>query len=216
MKLRLPRIVQALWFEEVGLFYEPILDTPVGRLTLKQTGFLIAFAGVAWTAALIFEDIILKIAVGGAIFIFGIAVFTRRTKTLPLEKSLLFALGIGRMKQRSPISVKTKKRAEGDRKFEQPPIKMMKVSATLDGPVKIVGVLRDPSTGRVLSARSFEFTVDGVWHSSGVTDEQGFFTVFFAPQRLGTYRVEVQPEGYAGVSQRFEIQVESKEGVRIV
>jgi len=213
------RIVQTLWFEDVGLLHEPILDTPVGRLALRQTFALLIFALLAYAATLPFTDIVFKVAAGGAVFILGATIFTRKVKTVTAERCILLALGVGRPSPKKPrknVEKHGRVRKHG-RIVEAPtPVKAMRLSTELDVPVKIVGVLRDPFTSELLAGRGFEFMVDGVRHSSGVTDEQGFFTVFFAPTRFGVYRVEIKPKGYAAASQTFEIHAEPKRGVEAV
>lgn len=213
------RIVQTLWFEGVGLLQEPILDTPVGRLALRQTFALLIFALLAYAATLPFTDIIFKVAAGGAVFVLGATIFTRRVKTVTAERCILLALGVGRLSPKKPrrnVEEHGRIRKYGRIVDAPTPIKAMRLSTELEAPVKIVGLLRDPFTSELLAGRSFEFMVDGVRHSSGVTDEQGFFTVFFAPTRFGVYRVEIKPEGYAGISQKFEIQAEPKRRVKAV
>ena len=91
---------------------------------------------------------------------------------------------------------------------------MMRVSADLESPVKVVGVLRDPSTGEVLRGKPYEVFARGERCSSGVSDEQGFFTAFFTPKIYGEYTVEVRPEGYAR-GQTFKLIVEPKGGVKV-
>lgn len=210
------RTVQTLWFEDVGLLHEPVLDTPVGRLSLRQTFALLIFAVLAYAVTLFFTDIVSKAVVGGAVFVLGAAIFTHRVKTVPPERYILLALGVGRSKPGKPVE-KLRRGGKRDRIVEpSTTVKSMRLSTELDTPVKIVGVLRDPSTGELLAGRGFEFIVDGVRHSSGVTDDQGFFTVFFVPPRFGVYRVEVKPEGFAAASQMFEIHAEPKRRVRAV
>jgi hypothetical protein len=208
--------VQSLWFEEVSLIHEPLLDTPIGRLTLRQTAALILFALSAWMASLLFTDVIFKLFVGGAVFTLGAVIFTHKVKTVPPERCILLALGIGRARPRKPVKMKKRIEGGGRSTMAPTPLKKMRVSAMLDAPIKVVGVLKDPSNGKLLPHRGFEFIVDGVRHSSGVTDEQGFFTVFFAPQRFGVYRVEVRPDGYAGATQTFMVQVEAKGRIKTV
>ena len=71
----MPRIIRALWFEEVGLLNERLIDTPIGKLTLRQTFVIMFFAGIAWLASTLVQDVIFKIGLGGAIFISGVAIF---------------------------------------------------------------------------------------------------------------------------------------------
>jgi hypothetical protein len=213
------RIIQTLWFEDVGLLYEPIIDTPVGRLTLRQTFGLLIFAVLAYAATLPFTDIVFKVAAGGAVFVLGAAIFTRRVKTVTAERCILLALGVRRLSPKKPGKNLEKRGRvrKHERIVEAPtPVKAMKLSTELNIPVKIVSVLGDPLTNELLAGRGFEFIVDGVRYSSGVTDEQGFFTVFFAPTRFGIYRVEIKPEGFASASQTFEIHAEPKRGVKAV
>ena len=213
------RTVQTLWFEDVGLLHEPILDIPVGRLSLRQTFALIVFAVLAYAATLPFTDFVFKVAAGGTVFTLGAAVFTRRVKTVTAEMCILLALGVGRPSPKKPIKHVEKhghRRKRGSIVEEPTPVKAMRLSTELDVPVKVMGVLRDPATGNLLPGRSFEFIVDGVRQSSGMTDEQGFFTVFFAPPHFGVYKVEIKPEGFAAASQKFEIHTEPKGRVRAV
>jgi len=213
------RTVQTLWFEDVGLLHEPILDTPVGRLALRQTFALLIFAVLAYAVTLFFMDVVFKVAAGGAVFTLGAVVFMHRVKTVTAERCILLALGVGRLEPRNSRKPVEKRVRVGTREsiVEVPTaVKGMRLSTELDAPIKVMGVLRDPATGDLLPSRGFEFIVDGVRHSSGVTDEQGFFTVFFAPPSFGVYRVEIKPEGFASASQTFQIFAEPKRGVRAV
>ena len=213
------RTTQTLWFEDVGLLHEPILDTPVGRLTLRQTFALLTFAVLAYAVTLPFTDVVFKIAAGGTVFTLGAVVFMHRVKTVKAERCILLALGVGRLEPKNSRKPAEKRGRIGTYEdiVETPTtFNAMRISTELEAPVKVMGVLRDPATGDLIPGRGFEFIVDGERYSSGVTDEQGFFTVFFAPPHFGVYRVEIKPEGFAGPSQTFEIHAEPKRGVRAV
>jgi len=200
--------IRTLWFEDVGFLNEPMLDTPIGRFSIRQTVAFLVFGLLGWFATLLFDDLMLKIVAAGAAFFMGAAVFTRRVKTVSPERHLLLLLGIGRPLKKS---VKTRKaRKRGKHAKPSPPVKTMMVSASLDAPVKVVGVLRDPATGRLLPNRGFEIYVDGAPYSAGTTDEHGFFNVFFVPERYGVFKIEVKPEGFADVAQQITINVKPK------
>jgi len=198
--------VRILWFEDVGYLNEPVIDTPAGKFSLRQTVAFLVFGALSYFASLLFRDLMLKLIIGGAIFLFSVVVFTRRVKTVPPERHLLLLLGVGRQKIKS--KAKTGRRKE---KAAEPskPSREMAVSGELGSPIKLIGILRDPSSGRLLSGREFEVRVDGEPYLSDVTDEQGFFQIFFVPERFGVFKVEVFPKGYADTVQELRVNVKS-------
>jgi len=213
----MPRVVQqTLWFEDVSIVHQPVIDTPLGRLSLRQMAGLGLSALLGYLASLLLADLIFKVAAGAIAFLPGAIIVMQPVRTVAPERYLLLMFGLGVLK---PRRAKPGRAGKGKGGVKAEPVKgevkVMRVSATLEAPIKIVGVLRDPSTGELLAERGFDFLVDGEYHSSGVTDEEGFFTVFFAPKRYGVYRVEVRPEGYAGSAQEFEVHVEPKGGVKV-
>lgn len=203
----LSKSVRTLWFEDVGFLNEPILDTPVGRFSIRQTVALLAFGLLGWAVASFFEDLMFKLVSAGVVFFVGAAVFTRKVKTVSPERHLLLMLGVGRPLKRK---FKTRRKAKGGRIRPPPPVRSVVLSASLEAPVKVVGVLRDPASGRLLPHRGFEVYVDGKPHSEGSTDEHGFFSVFFVPDRYGTFKVEVKPKGFAEVAQQITVNVKPK------
>ena len=202
------RTVRTLWFEDIGLRNIRIFDTPVGRMSLRQLIIISSFTGLGWLSSLPFTSIIYKVAVGGLMFGAGVALAMQRLKVVAPERIILLALGFGR---RFPV-----KPSEGDgsRSGEVSPAGKMRISADLEDPVKIVGVLRDPSTGEVLYGKPYTVIVGGEPCSSGVSDEQGFFAAFFTPRMYGEYNVEVRPEGYLR-GQMFRLIVEPRGGLKI-
>ena len=204
------RVVRTLWFEDMGLRNVRIFDTPVGRLSIRQLIIIAVFGGLGWLSSLLFADILYKIAAGGAVFAAGLILAMQRVKVITPERAILLAFGIGRTYPKGMKAV-----AEGKgKKRKKMLVKRMRVSADLESPVKIVGVLRDPSTGEVLEGKPYEVFTRGERCSSGVSDEQGFFTAFFTPRMYGEYEVEVRPEGYA-MGQTFKLIVEPKGGVKV-
>jgi len=205
--------MQTLWFEDVGFLNEQMLDTPVGRFSIRQTGIFLTFGLLAWLASLLSADLIFKIVLAGAIFFTGAAIFTRKVKTVPPEIHLLYVIGMGR-----PLQTKKNGYKGQDNKKvieESSPTKSMLLSATLGVPVKVVGVLKDPSLGKPLSARNFEMSVDGTAYSKGYTDEEGFFCAYFVPDRFGVFKIEVKPEGFAESTQQITVNVKPKEVTEI-
>jgi hypothetical protein len=75
--------VQTLWFEDGVFWHEQMLDTPLGRFSVRQMGMFLVFGLLAWTVSLAFSDLVLKIVAAGAIFFAGTALF--RTKRLRRE-----------------------------------------------------------------------------------------------------------------------------------
>jgi len=203
--------VRTLWFEDVGFLHEPILDTPFGRYSVRQMVIILVFAFLSYVASLFFSDLLMKIVAAGSIFTFGAAAFAmRRIKTISPERHILLLLGVGRVKPRRAAA------AEGKavKKAGAPPVKSVVVSTTLESPVKIVGVLRDPVHKKYLPEKNFDVYIDGRFHYSGVTDEQGFFTVFFVPDRYGPFSIIVKPEGLAEAL-NITVNVKPKEGAEI-
>jgi hypothetical protein len=97
--------MQTLWFEDVGFLNEQMLDTPVGRFSIRQTGIFLAFGLLSYSASLLSGDLIFKLVAAGAVFFTGAAIFTRKVKTVPPEMHLLYIIGVGR-----PLKVKQKTR----------------------------------------------------------------------------------------------------------
>jgi hypothetical protein len=74
----LSELVTTLWFEDVSFLHEQMLDTPLGRFSIRQMGIFLIFGLLAWVASLAFSDLVFKIVVAGAIFFTGAALFTRK------------------------------------------------------------------------------------------------------------------------------------------
>jgi hypothetical protein len=192
-----------------------MLDTPLGKFSIRQTVILLALALASYMLTLPFPDLLQKLIVAGAAFVVGASFFLRRIKTISPERHLLLVLGIGRpLKRRKPVKEKGGKRAKRAEEEKRP--KSMVVSAALETPVKLVGVLRDPVHGSLLPNRSFEVYVGDKLHSKGVTDEQGFFNIFFVPDRYGEFTLEVRPEGIVGASEKIVVNVKPRGGAEVV
>jgi hypothetical protein len=208
----MPRVnLRTLWFEDIGLVNQPLIDTPFGRLTARQAvgiGFFALLAWLTFSALGFVGDLALRAVPAVLIFAAGAVVFSWRVKTVPPEKILILALGLGK-KRGKPAKQKAAREKGAEKIAPKAPatVKVTKAQATVGEPFKVVGVLREPSLGTPLANRNFDVIVDGALRYKGTTDEQGGFEVVYIPENVGSVRIEVKPEGYAGVSQSIEVTV---------
>jgi hypothetical protein len=79
-------LVQALWFEDVGFFNEALLDTPVGRFSIRQMCLFLFFGLVGWLLSLVFADLVLKLVVGVGVFVVGLLFFLVRLRLFRLRR----------------------------------------------------------------------------------------------------------------------------------
>jgi hypothetical protein len=214
----LPRVnTRTLWFEDISLVNQGIIDTPMGRITARQAAGMGFFALLAWLmfSALSFVgDIFFRALLAVVVFVFGALIFMWRVKTVPPERTLLLALGLGKKARvRAAADGKRVRKAEKPgkakaAKAEAP--RVMKAQAEVGEPFKVVGVLRDPQFGRPLPSRNYEVLVDGVPRFKGSTDEQGGFEAVYIPEAPGVVNIEVRPEGYVGAGARVEVTVRGR------
>lgn len=203
----MPRINNnVLWFDDIKFFNEGMLDTPFGRISFRQLIILGIFGLPAWIAfsSLGGADIIMRAAIAGLIFIFGVAIAAWRVKTVPPERTLALMLGIGRRQpkrrtERKPAQKKAARQAA-------PPVKTSKIHAVVGEAVKITGVLRDPQTGIPLARRQYSVIIDGRLRYRDECDETGAFEVVYLPEHPGIVKIDVVPDGYA-FSEKIEITV---------
>ena len=197
-------LVQTLWFEDVSFLHEQLLDTPVGRFSIRQMGLFLVFELLAWMGSLVFADVVLKLVVAGCIFFSGAAIFTRKIKTVSPEVHLFYL--VKRFLQVTKQKHST--RAKSKRSVEQVS-KSMFLSATLGVPVKVVGVLKDFS-GNVLTGKNFKVNINNTPHSTGATDQDGYFCTYFVPDHLGHFEINIQPEDHPEIIQQITLQVNPK------
>jgi len=196
-------IVSTLWFEDTRFLNEQMLDTPLGRFSIRQMCIFLIFGLLAWVVSLLFSDLVLKLVVAGAIFFTGAALFTRKIKTVSPEAHLLclikrFTMQI-RQKQLTP---------KGRQSVEQTSTSLL-LSATLGMPVKLAGVLKD-LTGKILSGKNFKVSVNNMAYSKGATDEEGYFYTYFIPDHIGLFKVDIQPEDSNEPIQQITVKVNPK------
>ncbi|MDR0797915.1 MAG: hypothetical protein LBE70_04280 [Nitrososphaerota archaeon] len=196
-------LVQALWFEDVGFLHEQMLDTPVGRFSIRQMGIFLIFGFLAWLSSLVFADLVLKVVVAGAIFFAGAALFTRKIKTVSPEAHLLY------MTRRFTIQTKQRRSAVKVKSSVEQVSKSLLLSATLGAPVKIVGILKDV-TGQILSGKNFQVNINNTTYAKGSTDEEGCFCTYFVTDRSGVFQLDIQPEGSTEAVQQITVNVQPK------
>jgi hypothetical protein len=189
-----------LWFEDVGFLHEQMLDTPLGRFSVRQMGMFLVFGLLAWLCSLVFADLVFKIVVAGAVFFGGAALFTRKIKTVSPEAHLLCLI------KRFTLQIKQKHSAAKAKQSVEQESKTMLLSATTGAPVKIVGVLKD-LTGKILADKNFKVNVNSTAHSSGSTDPEGYFCTYFTPDHPGLFQIDIQPEDHPNITQKITIQV---------
>lgn len=209
----MPRInLRTLWFEDIGMARQPLIDTPLGRVSFRQLAGLGLFALLAWIVyqALGFiGDMVFQLIPAGLVFLAGAVIFTWPVKTVPPERMILLALGLGK----KPVKKGGKRvKVKGVAKKGAPPeapaaIKVIKAQATVGEPFKVVGVLRDPKFGKPLAKCNFEVFVDGVSKYKSATDEQGYFEAVYVPEYAGVVKIVVKPEGVVGAEQSIEVTV---------
>jgi hypothetical protein len=201
----LSEVVVSLWFEDVGFLNESMLDTPVGRFSIRQMVVFLVFGLLAWGVSLVFVDLVFKIVAACAVFVSGAAFFARKVKTVSPEAHLLCLfkrfLQVVAQKKFSSTTLNSKL-------FVEPSSEVMVLSAVLGVPVKVVGVLKDFS-GKLLCGKSFKVSVNGIAHSSGLSDTEGCFCTYFISDRTGRFEVAIQPEDHPGTIQKITIQVNS-------
>jgi len=203
----LPR--SALWFDDIRFLNEGIFDTPFGRVSVRQLLILGFFGLIAWlafsTVHPVVGDIVVSGISAGAVMMAGAVLASWRVKTVPIERSILLALGIGRKRPRRRRAASAKKKA-AERAKPAPPVKSSKMHGVVGEPMKIVGVLRDPQTGLALAQRGFSVIVDGKLRYRDVADEQGAFEVVYLPEYPGLVRIEIQPDGVAA-AEKIELTI---------
>jgi hypothetical protein len=197
-------LVQTLWFEDVGFLHEQLLDTPVGRFSIRQMVLFLVFGLLGWLLSLVFADLVLKLCVGVGVFVVGATVFSRKVKTVSPEIHLLYVA-----RQFLLIKPKRSKQREGS-SVEDMPSRSLLLSASLGVPVKVVGVLKDLATGKILSGKNFKVSVNNAVHSRGATDVDGCFCAYFVPDRFGVFQIEIQPEDSAESVQQIMVNVNPK------
>jgi hypothetical protein len=196
-------LVQALWFEDTSFLNEQMLDTPVGRFSIRQMVLFLVFGLFGWLLSLVFADIVLKICVGGSVFLVGAALFSRKVKTVTPEAHLFYLA-------RRLLEVKMKGCKQKESSGEGMRSRSLLLSGSLGVPVKVVGVLKDLATGKLLAGKTFKVSVNNTVHSKGISDEEGCFCTYFVPDQFGVFQIEIQPEDTIEPAQQIIVNVNPK------
>ena len=61
-------------------------------------------------------------------------------------------------------------------------------------PLKVVGLLKDLATGKILGGKNFKVFINNTTHPRGMMDEAECFCTYFVPDRFGVFQIEIQPE----------------------
>jgi hypothetical protein len=196
-------LVQTLWFEDVGFLNEQLLDTPAGRFSIRQIGLFLVFGLLGWLLSLIFSELGLKLAVGVGVFLVGATVFSRKVKAVSPEVHLLYVV-------KQLLLTKPKRSQQKSKPSGENESRSLLLSASLGAPVKIVGVLKDWATGKILSGKNFKVSINNTIHSRGASDEEGYFCTYFVPDRFGVFQIEIQPEDASDSTQQIMVNVNPK------
>ena len=196
-------LVSALWFEDVGFLNEALLDTPVGRFSIRQMCLFLFFGLLGYLSSLVFADLVLKLVVGVGVFFVGATVFSRKVKTVSPEVHLFCVM-------RQFLLAKSKRSSQKGKPSGQNASGSLLLSASLGVPLKVVGVLKDLATGKILCGKNFKVSINNTTHSRGMTDEEGCFCTYFVPDRFGVFQIEIQPEDASEPIQQITVNVNPK------
>jgi len=193
-------VVSALWFEDVGFLHEQILDTPVGRFSIRQMLLFLTFGLLAYIVSLCFTDLMLKVVFGGVVFCVGAAVALWKVRTLPLEVHLFYLV------RRRFLRSKRFKVNPYDLPVDQLSGGVL-LSATLGMPLRIAGVLRDVTSGKILADKTFNININGQVYSQVTTDTEGFFSTYILPNQLGQSQITLTPTDSTKPTQKILVNV---------
>jgi hypothetical protein len=214
----MPEVIRSLWFEEISFIHEKFFDTPIGKLTVRQVAIVFVFGISAWAAFNSVGDDMLKVAVTSLLVILGLAFAFQRIKTLTPEQSMMFALfakridtGSARKKEKNaapPFSNLSAGAGQGGTEIFD--ISVLDAGDNIhDAQMqKLVVLVRDPTTGSPLPNKGCEILVDGKSAGKRLTDEEGFLTIPFVPEKPGINTIEVKPEGYAAIVKSITVDVQ--------
>lgn len=188
----------------------------MGKLTVRQVVIVFVFGISAWAAFNSVGDDMLKVAITSLLVILGLAFAFQRIKTLTPEQSMMFALfakriDVGSARKESAVPpFSTPSASAGQGGTETFDISVLDAGDdTHDTQIqKLVVLVRDPTTGSPLPNKGCEILVDGKSAGKRLTDEEGFLTIPFVPEKPGINTIEVKPEGYAAIVKSITVDVQ--------
>jgi len=192
-------LVSALWFEDTSFLHEQILDTPVGRFSVRQMVFFLVFGLLAYIVSLGFGDLVLKVVFGGVVFFVGAAVALWKVRTLPLEVHLFYLF------RREFLQPKKTKDKTHHLPVDQPAVEMV-LSASLGVPLRITGILKD-TTDNFLPDKTFNININGQVYSKIATDTEGFYSTYIIPNQLGQSQITLTPTDSTEPIQKIMVNV---------
>ncbi|MDH5807276.1 MAG: hypothetical protein QXW62_05525 [Candidatus Methanomethylicaceae archaeon] len=198
----MPKIVNTLWFETLSSWNQPFIDTPFCPITPRQLLLIIIGALIGYSIYKnFFIENFLRIGISSIPFIFSIIIASKKIKTIPPEKYLLYLIFRNYKKKEEKIRKnKEENRIEKIpeevkhvlRKFI-PPLKS--ISIKLNSPIEITGVLRNPKTNMPMSNTLFYASI-GELILTGYSNEKGNYKIKLNLENPGSYHMILAVQGF--------------------
>jgi len=205
----MPRIVRVFALEEMGSMNEPIVSTPFGSLTVRQTAILALFLITGWTVHLTLAKIVSQtysLMVFGGFALAGLVIALKKTKSIPLEAQIYYA--IFKPKPRKPGAKKgLKAEKAGPEKVEK--VLSLVVESEEFVPKKVAGELRDQFGNLLKNVEYYVYVNDRKYSEKAfVSDSSGRYEFYFLPPSTGVFEVKVVPKGASVPSDVVKVRVD--------
>ncbi|MBA7623530.1 hypothetical protein ES703_30926 [subsurface metagenome] len=202
----MPRLIETTWFEELGFLNQPMFDFKLAVLSIRQTAYLILFAGLAYmfcdsVMPIFAAGLVPKVLGGVAVFAAGMAFFGRKGRVFTPEWYVLH-FARKHLRKKTPRGKKFSRTHAPKQEAEEP----RPMVAPLGEPTRIAGVLFDPSSGAKLQNTGFEVEVDGKSYYSGRTGSDGSYSFVFTPPCPGRFGLVVRPKGHSKNAAALQIE----------
>lgn len=205
----MPKVVQTLWFDSLSPLQQSFIETPLGSLTPRQIimigfGSLLSYSFyVQILQKLSFIDQYVRIGLAATPFILSMIIALKKVKTIPPE-SYLYYFG-RKLREWKPSNNPPQKSLEVHREIPRevahvlsqiiPPIRAISTRLNPLGEVEVIGVLRNPKTGKPMpNTRLYAFIGNNIF--STFSDENGNYKVRFHPKTLGSYHMIIAAQGF--------------------
>lgn len=199
----MPKSVNTLWFETLSPWNQPFIDTPFYQLTPRQFVLLIIGALIGYAIYKIpFVENSFKIGISSIPFIFSIIMASKKIKTVPPEKYLLYIIFRSYKKKDKIRKNKEEKRIEKLKIPEEvkqvlnqfiPPSRAISVES--NSPIEITGILRNPKTNMPMLNTIFYASIGGRI-LSGRSDEKGNYKIKLHLEDSGSYYMILAVQGF--------------------
>lgn len=188
------------WFTEMGAVDDKLFDFLGIKLSIRQFVYAVTFAIAALYTARYISHLgggLLGVVVGLMFFTALSTIMIPRGRAIPPERYLVLL----------PLK-KVLRRPQKPKPKRVKRVAQLTTTAEEGEPVRVVGVLYHPSTGKPLPNTRFEVRVEGKPYYKGKTDGSGRYGVVFFPSRSGAYELEIRPEGFTeGATERVRVSV---------